>query len=76
MVEDVHSRGNNMRISELDKIYVYKSSLIASIVVSKELMEFVEGSKLITHNEIVWSDHKACIIDINLEDYFNDEMSS
>ena len=62
--------------SELDKIYVHGSCPIDSLAVSEELIEFMEGLKLITHNEIVLSDYRAFIIDINFEDYFNDEMSS
>ena len=75
-VEDVYSRINNIWISELDKTYVHRSSSIDSIVVSKGLMKFVKGSKLITYNEILWSGYRTFIIDINLEDYFNDKMSS
>ena len=42
-----------MQKSELDKVYVYGSSHIDSIAVSEGLIEFVEGLKLIPHNEIV-----------------------
>ena len=42
-----------------------------SIAVSEGLIEFVEGSKLIYHNKITFSDHRAYIMDINIEDYFN-----
>ena len=55
---------------------MYGSNPIDLIAVSEGLIDFVEGSKLIPHNEIVWSNHRAYIIDINLEDYFNKEMSS
>ena len=46
--------------------------VIDLIAVSEGLIEFVEGSKLIHHNEIIFSDHRAYIIDINIEEYFND----
>ena len=65
-----------MQKSELDKVYVYGSSHIDSIAVSEGLIEFVEGLKLIPHNEIVQSDHRAYIIYVNLKYYYNDKMSS
>ena len=74
-VEEVHSRINNVPLNELDKTFIYGSSAIDSVVVSERLMEFVEGSLLVSNNEIVNTDHRAYIIDINLEDYFNEEFS-
>ena len=38
-------------------------------------MECVEGSKLVPHNEIVFTDHRACIVDTNVEECFNDNFS-
>ena len=61
----MHSRINKIRISKLDKTYVHWSSPIDSIVVSEGLIEFVEESKLITYNEILWSNYRVTIIDIN-----------
>ena len=51
------------------------SNPIDSIAVSEGLMEFIEGLKLLSHNEIVWSDHRAYVIDVNFEDYFNEELN-
>ena len=38
-------------------------------------MENVEGSKLVPHNEIVFADHRALIVDVNAEEHFNDNFS-
>ena len=75
-VEDAHSRINNIDLKQLDKTYINRLKAIDSIAVSEGLIEFVESSKLIYHNEIIFSDHRAYIVDINIEEYFNNQMSS
>ena len=75
-VEDVHSVINNIRKEEMDKTYVHGSNPIDTIAMSEGLLEYVEGSKLLSHNEIVNTDHRAYVVDVNLEGYFEDEMSS
>ena len=39
-------------------------------------MRFVEGSKLCETNEILDTDHWGYVIDINLNDYFEEEFST
>ena len=39
------------------------------------MIEYVEGSKLVPHNEIVFTDHRAYIVDTNVEEHFNDNFS-
>jgi len=74
-VEEVYSRINNVPLNELDKTFIHGSSAIDSVAVLEGLIEFVEGSLLVPNNEIVNTNHRAYIIDINLEDYFNEEFS-
>jgi len=74
-VEDVHSRINNIPLDKMDKTFVNGSNLIDTFAVSEGLIEYVEGVKLIPHNEIVNSDHRVYIVDINIEEYFEDEFS-
>ena len=74
-VEDVHSRINNIPLKEMDKTYINGSNSIDTIAVSEGIMEYVEGVKLIAHNEIVTMDHRAYVVDINMEEYFSDEFS-
>jgi len=38
-------------------------------------MEYVEGSLLNECNEIIFTDHRSYIVDINFEDYFEDQLS-
>ena len=38
-------------------------------------MEYIEGCKLLGHNEIVESDYRAYMIDIIIEEYFEEELS-
>ena len=74
-VDEVHSRINQTPIENLDKTCVNGSNAIDSVAVSEGLMEFVEGSLLVSNNEIINTDHRAYIVDANLEDYFNEEFS-
>ena len=38
-------------------------------------MNYIEGSMLLDYNDIVESDHWACIIDVDIEEYFKDKFS-
>lgn len=74
-VEDTHSRINNVALDEMDRTCINGNNPIDTFAVSEGLIEYVEGVKLVPHNEIVNSDHRAYIVDINIEDYFEDEFS-
>ena len=52
------------------------SKPIDTIAVSYGISEYIEGSKLIECNDIIFTNHRSYIIDINIEDYFNDQLSS
>ena len=39
-------------------------------------MEYVEGCKLLDNNKIFFSDHRACEVDIAMEEYFSEQLSS
>ena len=74
-VEDTHSRVNNIPLASLDRTHVHGSNPIDTFAASEGLIDYVEGVKLVPHNEIVNSDHRAYIVDVNVEEYFNDEFS-
>jgi len=74
-VEDAHSRINNIALEEMDRTCINGNNPIDTFAVSEGLIEYVEGVKLVPHNEIVNSDHRAYIVDINIEEYFEDEFS-
>ena len=59
----------------MDKTYIRSSSLTDSVALSSEIIDYVEGIQLLSHNDIVISDHQSCLIDINIEEYFNDQFS-
>ena len=56
----------------MDKIYIGGSVPINSIADSHRILEFIEGYKLLPHNKIVFLDHRAYMVDINFEAYFNE----
>ena len=74
-VDEVHSRVNHMPLNQLDKTFIRGSNAINSVTASEGLIEFMEGSLLTPNHEIINTDHRACIIDLNLKDYFNNEFS-
>ena len=74
-IEDVHSRINQIPRSEMDKTFMRGSKAINTLTVSEGLFKFIEGSKLQSHNKIIPSDYRFYIVDIDLEDYFNEEFS-
>ena len=37
------------------------------------MLEFIDGSKLINFNEVIFTDHRGYITDLALEKYFNVE---
>ena len=45
---------------------------INSIAASVRLMPYIEGYKLLNNNDILYSDHRSYLIDVNLEEYFDD----
>ena len=74
-VKDMHSTINHIEISQMDNTNVKGSYPIDSIAASSEISEYIEGCQMVDHNEIIYIDHRGYMVDINLEDYFNDQMS-
>ena len=59
----------------MDNTFIRGSAPIDTIAISLRLSEFVEGYKLFETNKFVVSDHRAYVIDINLEGYFGEQLS-
>ena len=74
-VRDVHSFYNNIPLNQLDNTHVRGSVPIDSIAIRSGLMSHVEGIKLLERNEVVMSDHRAYLLDVNAEEYFESELS-
>jgi len=48
---------------------------INSIAATHGILEFIEECKLLPYNEVIFSDHRAYVVNINLEEYFNEQLS-
>ena len=59
----------------MDNIHITSSKPIDSIVVSNNLIKCVEGYELVEAREILINNYRSYIIDLNLERYFNEQMS-
>jgi len=75
-VKDAHSIHNNVSITQLDKTHIRGSSPIDSIALSSRIMDYVEGVQLMNQNDFVMSDHRSYLLDLNVEEYFEDHLSS
>ena len=60
----------------MDKTSKKGSQTIDSIAASEGVMEYVEGSKLLDFNDIVFTDHRRYITDVNIEEYFGTQLSN
>ena len=75
-VKDIHSMINNINIEELDNTNINGKHPIDSIAASHSISEYIEGCQVVQHNEILYSDHRGYMVDVNFEGYFNDHLSS
>ena len=75
-VSDIHSRINNIEFENMSTTNKNGSKPIDTIAATEGIMEHVDGCKLLSHAEVVISDHRPCVIDVNLEEYFNECFSS
>jgi len=74
-VRDVHQCMNLVQKDEaLDSTYKHGSKQIDSIAATNGIMDYIEGCRLINYNEIIESDHRAFMIDVDIEEYFEDEF--
>ena len=68
----MHESYNIIQYEDLDPTFIRGSKCIDSIAATYNLLDFVEGSKLLEAHEITIIDHRSFIIDINIERYFDD----
>ena len=57
----------------MNKQEIIPSKCIDTVLVTTGLLEFIDGSKLIDFNEVIFTDHRGYITDLVLEEYFNVE---
>jgi len=74
-VREVHAEINNIRMDLFDKTYKNGSKPIDSIAASCGIMDFIEGCELLNYNEFIDTDHRAYVIDVNIDEYFNEEFN-
>ena len=75
-VQDVHSMHNRIPLKELDSTNINGSKPIDSIALSSGVIDFIEGAKLLGNKNVIITDHRAYMIDFNMEEYFQDQFSS
>ena len=68
-IQDVHHKYNHVAFEALDPMHKRSLKYINIIVISPNLMENVEGCKLLEINKVIATDYRALIIDINLKQY-------
>ena len=73
-VKDVNQRFNYIRVKDLSKTHRRGSKCIDSIVASPNIFECIEGSKLLEINEVLDTDYRLYLIDINLEYYIEEKF--
>jgi len=73
-VKDVHQSFNYIEV-EVNGTYKHGSNCLDSIATSQDIMQYVEGSKLLEINKVVYTDHQSYLIDINFEQYFDKEFA-
>ena len=54
---------------------MHRLQSIDSIAVTQGILEYIEECTLLSHNEIIPSNHRAYMVDINMEEYFQDYIS-
>jgi len=75
-VRDVHSVVNNIELNDMDKTYINGRFQIDSIAASNGIMNYIEGCQVVDNNEIIHTDHRGYVIDVNLQEYFDDNFST
>lgn len=73
-IKDIYQYFNYIEVEDLDRTFWYGSKSIDSVVATLNILQCVEGSKLLEINEVVRIDCRSYLIDINLEMYFDKEF--
>ena len=60
----------------MDYTEVRGSKPINTVAASYGIIEYIEVSKLMVSNNIIFTNYRANIIDTNIGDYFEDQLSS
>ena len=74
-MQDVHHVVNQIPLNNIDNIHISGSWPINSIVATLFIMNCIEGCKLLDANEVLLTDYRSYLVDINLERYFETNLS-
>ena len=72
---EMHSIVNEVPTQSIGKTCKNGSRTIDSLAATTGSMEHVEGCKLLGYDDVVESDHRSYLIEIAMEDYFNEQLS-
>jgi len=75
-VVEVHTKINNIRMDQMDKMHKSGSKPIDSFAASAGVLEYIEGCMLLDYNDIFETDHRGYMVDVVLDEYFDLEFSS
>ena len=75
-LSDVHIRINKIEFENMSSTNKNGSKPIDTIAATEGIIEHVEGCKLLSHAEVVMSDHRSCVIDVNLDEHYEECFSS
>ena len=67
---------NLLESSELDRTYKNGTEWVDSITRTDDILKWIKESRLCKNNEVFDTDHRLYIIDINLEQYFDEKVSN
>ena len=67
---DTYQYVNNIAKGQYDKIYSRGSKYIDIVTITHRLMSYVRGCKLIETDEIIPSDHRGYLIDVNIKNVY------
>ena len=66
-VKDVHQSFNYIEVEDLDGTYKRSSNCLDSIAASQDIIQYIEDSKILEVNEVVNTNHRSYLIDVNFE---------
>ena len=67
-IRDIYQTYHQLKFNQMNNTEERGLKLIDTIAASYGISEYVEGSKLNECNDIIFTDHRSYIVDINIED--------
>ena len=66
-VKDVYQSFNYIEVEDLDGTYKRSSNCLDLIAASQDIIQYIEGSKILEVNEVVNTNYRSYLIDVNFE---------